>query len=136
LVRQRASLAAGLIAIVGARIRRLFTAMGLAQVLAQTPGMSTSELMKGPHGYVASTRFGGSCYSQVYLDQALVYRGGSDKYTFDINTLSPDQIEAIEYYAGPAQLPAKYQGLNANCGVIVIWRRRTPWRHEAFRFAV
>lgn len=94
----------------------------LSQVLAQTPGMDTKAAMKG---FVASTRRpGGSCLSQVYLDQALVYRGRGQG--FNVNSLRPDQVEAIEYYSGPAQLPAKYQGLNADCGVIVIWTRRTP----------
>lgn len=97
----------------------------LAEVLAQTPGINTTALMRGPHAFVASSRNpGGVCYSQVYLDQALVYRGRGQP--FDVNSLRPEQVEAIEYYAGPAELPAKYQGLNANCGVIVIWTRRSP----------
>jgi hypothetical protein len=45
---------------------------------------------------------------------------------FDINSISPSQIEAIEYYSGSADTPAKYSGLNSTCGVVVIHTRRTP----------
>jgi hypothetical protein len=45
---------------------------------------------------------------------------------FDVNSLQPDQIEAVEYYAGPSQTPMEYSTLNAVCGVLVIWTRRTP----------
>ena len=39
--------------------------------------------------------------------------------------LSPDQVEAIEYYSGPASTPMRYSRQNSNCGVIVIHTRRT-----------
>ena len=71
----------------------------------------------------------GKCYAQVYLDRSLVYRSSGNRNTpeplFDINSLPAAQIEAIEYYAGPAEIPAMYSGQNVNCGVIVIWTRRT-----------
>ena len=39
--------------------------------------------------------------------------------------IAPDQIQAIEFYAGPAETPSEYQTLNSDCGVLVIWTR-TP----------
>jgi hypothetical protein len=33
-------------------------------------------------------------------------------------------IEAIEYYAGASEIPAKYVRLNATCAVVVIHTRR------------
>jgi hypothetical protein len=82
------------------------------------------------------------CYATVYLDNARVYSRtstgggamrpipGKASYNesavplFDINTLPPNSIEAIEFYAGAAQIPARYAGLNTQCGVMVIHTRR------------
>lgn len=68
----------------------------------------------------------GLCYAQVYLDRTLVYAAKDGEPLFDLNTIAPDQIEAIEYYAGPSQTPLKYGGLNSTCGVLVIHTRRSP----------
>lgn len=37
-------------------------------------------------------------------------------------------IEGIEVYAGPSDVPGEFGGLNAGCGVIVIWTRAGPAR--------
>lgn len=65
------------------------------------------------------------CYAQVYLDQVPVYRGREQEGLFNVNSILPHEIEAIEYYAGPSVTPARYSGLNSQCGVLVIHRRRT-----------
>ena len=81
-----------------------------------------------------------ACYSQVYLDNTLVFagrveeepgsRGGSGQKhwepLFNLNSINPAQIEAIEFYASPAETPLKYSGMESHCGVVVIWTRRTP----------
>ena len=67
-----------------------------------------------------------ACYAQVYLDAMLVYRGDPGEPLFDLNRMLPAQIEAIEFYAGPAQTPLRYSGLNSACGVLVIHTRRSP----------
>jgi hypothetical protein len=67
-----------------------------------------------------------TCYAQVYLDRHFVYHGRPAEPLFDINSIPPDRIEAIEYYASPAQTPAMYTQLNSTCGVVVIWTRRSP----------
>lgn len=64
----------------------------------------------------------GKCYAQVYLDNSLMYSGRGD--LFDINTIPTSSIEAIEYYAGPSEIPAQYLRLNSPCGVVVIHTRR------------
>ena len=66
------------------------------------------------------------CYALVYWDNQLMYRGTqtSAEPLFNINSINVDQIEAIEYYAGPAQTPMQYSRLNSNCGVLVIHSRR------------
>lgn len=64
------------------------------------------------------------CYAQVYLDQVLVYRGGDQEPLFNVNSVLPHEIHAIEYYAGPSVTPARYSRLNSQCGVLVIHTRR------------
>jgi hypothetical protein len=64
-----------------------------------------------------------ACYSQVYLNGSPVYKRSTDP-LFDINTLSPDAIEAIEFYPSLALTPARYVDPNMPCGVVVIWNRR------------
>ena len=66
------------------------------------------------------------CYAKVYVDGHLVSGRSPDDPLFDINSIQPDQIEAVEYYAGPSQTPMEYTTLNAVCGVLVIWTRKTP----------
>jgi hypothetical protein len=65
-----------------------------------------------------------ACYAQVYLDNLEIYTGRDGEPNFDVNSIPPAEIEAIEYYASPAQTPARYSGLNSTCGVLVIWTLR------------
>lgn len=48
------------------------------------------------------------------------------------NTFGPTipvrDIEALEFYTGPADVPGEYAGRNAGCGVVVIWTRSGPAR--------
>lgn len=39
-------------------------------------------------------------------------------------------IEALEVYTGPADVPGEYAGRNAGCGVIVIWTKSGPARRR------
>lgn len=66
------------------------------------------------------------CYAQVYWNDMIVYRGSQlgKEELFNINSVPVDQIEALEYYAGPAQTPLRYSKLNSTCGVVVIHTRR------------
>ncbi|HWH50554.1 MAG TPA: carboxypeptidase-like regulatory domain-containing protein, partial [Gemmatimonadaceae bacterium] len=68
------------------------------------------------------------CPSSVYIDGWPVYGKTSKEggQPFDVNLIPPNMIEAIEYYSGASETPAKYSGLNSTCGVLVIWTRRTP----------
>lgn len=63
------------------------------------------------------------CYSQVYLDSQLLNPSNPTE-PFDLNSIVTDQIEAVEWYASPAQTPARYAKLNSPCGVLVIHTRR------------
>ncbi len=83
---------------------------------------------KSPRAYVAGSRgprsiTSGSCLANVYFDHMLMYGRPGDP-PFDVNTIPPEQIEAIEYYASATVTPMEYSTLNSQCGVIVIWTRR------------
>ena len=64
------------------------------------------------------------CYALVFHDDVLLNPSNPPE-PIDINSIVLSQIEAIEYYAGPAETPAKYNRLGARCGVLVLWTRRS-----------
>jgi hypothetical protein len=64
-----------------------------------------------------------ACYSQVYIDEMLINPGRPTD-PFDLNSVPPNTIEALEYYSLALQAPHKYNNANADCGVLVIWTRR------------
>jgi hypothetical protein len=69
---------------------------------------------------------GCGCFPLVYLDGALLFNGKEGSLVPDVNGIVPASIEALEYYKGPAQTPAKYSTLDSECGVLVFHTRRTP----------
>ncbi|HEX7939761.1 MAG TPA: carboxypeptidase-like regulatory domain-containing protein, partial [Gemmatimonadaceae bacterium] len=64
-----------------------------------------------------------ACYADVFVDNIRVYSGRNGEPLFDLNSISPSQIESMEYYADPARTPAKFSNLNTVCGTLVIWTR-------------
>lgn len=71
-----------------------------------------------------------TCYAQVYLDNALVFSGLPTfkrwPPLFNLNSLSLSAVEAMEFYASPAETPLQYARMESYCGVLVIWTRRSP----------
>jgi hypothetical protein len=65
-----------------------------------------------------------ACYALVWLDGVLMNGAIEPTEPFDISMIAPEQVEAVEFYAGPAQTPLKYSRMGSNCGVLVIWTRR------------
>ena len=45
----------------------------------------------------------------------------------DINAVvNPEQVEAIEVFRGPSEIPVEYNDNNSQCGVILVWTRKEP----------
>jgi hypothetical protein len=43
-----------------------------------------------------------------------------------VQSLAPDDVYGIELYRGASEIPAEYSGIDAACGVIVIWTKSAP----------
>lgn len=88
---------------------------------------------QGGSDYVATTRMQSRrafeqnrlarCFVQVYLDGAAVYSGTDGEPLFDVNTIPAAQIAAVEYYAGPGQIPIAFSKTGSACGVLLIWTK-------------
>jgi hypothetical protein len=62
------------------------------------------------------------CFPRVYLDnQPLSIRPNEVP---SVDEFLPETLEAIEIYTSPAQTPARYNTLNAQCGVVVLHSRK------------
>lgn len=68
-----------------------------------------------------------TCYAHVYVDGQL-QNPGQPADPFDVYSLPIDDIEGVEWYAGPAQTPVQYARLNSACGVLVVHTRRAADR--------
>jgi hypothetical protein len=51
------------------------------------------------------------------------FRAGMINEIFDMESLSPDDVEAVEVYRSPGQWPAEFDRTEASC-VVAIWMRR------------
>ena len=65
-----------------------------------------------------------ACYMDVYVDGVLAFDSTQpESGLFDVNSIPPSQIEAIEVYTSAAQIPAQYNKTSNGCGVMLIWTR-------------
>jgi carboxypeptidase family protein/TonB-dependent receptor-like protein len=86
-------------------------------------GKVSIELERQPDNTSRSRGAPNACYSDVYLDGVAVYAGsGSD--LFDLNTLVPEMLEAIEFYVSGSHVPPEYNRTGSLCGVLLFWTRR------------
>ena len=78
------------------------------------------------HGFYVAGEGGApaACYSLVWLDGMLMNGAHEPTEPFDVGTLAPQQVEAVEFYPGAADTPLEYSKIGSNCGVLVIWTRR------------
>lgn len=99
-------------------------AIVVSDILFRAPGVSVVHDRDGAHA--VASRLGGAtgqaeCRLRAYLDGIAVH-------DFDLDTLRPDDLEAIEIYHGPS-VPIEYSQLVDPdgvypCGAILIWTRR------------
>lgn len=64
------------------------------------------------------------CFAAVVIDGAFVYGAGeADQRKFDLNSIDPSTIAGIEYYAGAASMPVKYNSTRSTCALLMIWTK-------------
>jgi hypothetical protein len=91
----------------------------LALALSRVPGTIIQYVRTKQYIYFPRS----GCRPWVYLDGV---RMTIDRH-LDINAVvSPNQVEAMEVYIGPAEVPAEWAAGRGACGVVLIWTR-----HEA-----
>ena len=100
----------------------------VSEALRVLPGLFIMRMNDRGQLYVASTRgaqsllragAGRPCPAEIWLDGIVVATGEQD-----INAIVPlSDIAAIEWYAGAAQIPAKFGGTKNTCAVLVIWTK-------------
>jgi outer membrane cobalamin receptor len=97
--------------------QRYPTAIRVAELIQQVPGIFRVD--EGDNESVIYVRlhprFDGPCPATLYVDGLFFQKR--------LPRIAAQDIEAIEIYRGAAQVPAQYGGVNAACGVIVIWTR-------------
>jgi hypothetical protein len=113
-----------------------------SDVLAGVPGLRVVRSQSGSQAWAASNRGkmsidnerqpdGGSaargarpaCYSDVYMDGIMLYGGGAGE-LYDLNTLTPAMLEAIEWFVSGGHIPPEYNRSGSACGVLLLWTRR------------
>lgn len=103
----------------------------MADVLRRVPGLRLTTNSRNrdevyainSRGAITMSGANPTCYVQVYLDGAAVFSGGPQP-PYNVNSLRTDDVEAVEYYAGGASIPAEFNRTGSACGVLVIWTRR------------
>lgn len=68
------------------------------------------ETTRGPQGLRNAP-----CYARLILD------GEHVAPDFSINHIDPGEVAALEWYAGPSQIPAQYNLTGNACGLLIIW---------------
>lgn len=59
----------------------------------------------------------------MIVNNVFVYRGNANEELFDISSLAPTDILAIEVYKGGATMPLEYNATRSTCGLMVIWTK-------------
>jgi len=105
------------------RTEQLFLAIPSVQVdtggivLINRGVISYKELLYGGRGGPFGDQFVDCIGVQVFVD------GVAMPQPFDVNTMSPKSIKAIELYRGPATTPLELRSPKTVCGTLAIWTR-------------
>jgi hypothetical protein len=91
----------------------------VTDLLRTTPGLIVTP---APFAFGSTVRTTEGCAPAFYLDGVRFALMGE---TID-EIVNPNDVEAIEVYAHPAEVPAQFAGFDNACGAIVVWTRRGP----------
>ena len=65
----------------------------------------------------------GLCYAAVVVNSVFVYRGDESEELFDLTSLAPTDILAVEVYKGGATMPLEYNAMRKTCGLLVLYTK-------------
>ena len=86
---------------------------------------STRKCGDGPA--ILSCKGGGSyCPVTMYIDGVVVFNGATEKeraFIPDLGKYATNQYAGVEFYAGAATIPPKYNMTGSGCGVLLLWTR-------------
>ena len=70
---------------------------------------------------------GEPCWMSVVFDGSPIYRSGSLSRPPDFHRdfYEVSSLQAVEVYRSPAEVPQEYGGASEQCGLILLWSRRT-----------
>jgi hypothetical protein len=93
----------------------------LSDKVSTLPGLLVQYVRGSNEVRIASTRGAagfriGPCRATVMLDGVVVPE-------FSINWIQPAEVSAIEWYAGPASIPAQFNYTRNECALLMIWTK-------------
>lgn len=88
---------------------------GIPGIRIVSNGRSQQIVLRGGIGSSFASPY---CGPRVYLDGIVV-----DPFSFD-RDIRPGDLEGIEVYRSPAQVPAQFGGAGSACGVVLLWTRK------------
>lgn len=80
--------------------------------------------MSQPAGVMAGPGKLLPCFAAVVVDGIFVYgMGGEKEPMFNVNNIDPKTLAGVEFYAGAATIPVKYNATRTTCGLLVLWTK-------------
>lgn len=79
-----------------------------------------------PRAIVGDRQSPRGCWVQVYVDGLRMYSVNEGGDVPDLRMWQVMQLEAVEYYRGPAETPQELNALGSPCGTLVLWTRQKP----------
>ena len=103
-----------------------------ADDLADKPAVNTYQLFRGIAGVHVSPRRDGiggwnvqlrnRCFPRVLIDGTEILRLKAGMDVLD-DYVSPTEIEGIEIFRSPGEIPTQYAGTGSACGLILVWTK-------------
>lgn len=101
------------------KVTDVFRRIPMIDVDASRPLVGGPQVFQNPR--VRVVRNGQYCSPTLYIDRHVVHSGALDAVRPD-DYITVTEIDAIEVYTRPSEVPLGFDELN-NCGVILIWTR-------------
>lgn len=92
------------------------TAVQTSELFRGVPGVTLNPVGAGRY-QLSMTRSGSNCPPKMLLDGSPVMDSEVD------NFVEPQDVQGIEIYRGPSEVPGRWMGYRSACGLIVIWTK-------------